>query len=626
MATNVTDDIVNLLTRHDINLMRLEAGLRRKIIKLINGMGNDVLKILQSVDPASPVSMLIRNKRLTSVMTIAQETLDRYYKTIEKEIISDLKRVSIIESNNIIDTTNSALHFELLSKRLNNQVLRSLANDTLIQGAPTREWLINNKKRYLTQLRRTLRDGIVVGQSIQDMTRRVRGFMPSTRREATAIVRSSVQAVAQEARYETYKANSDVIKGQQWMSTLDGRTTPICQSLDGQAWTLEGEALEGTTAAWQGPPPAHWNCRSTLVPVLKSFGDLANDPQVKRKIKKLDDRERKRLKATALGKPGGRLTYERWLRQQTPAMQKDILGPTRYRMWRRKQITTRDLIDQTNRPLTIEELEAKIRRRHKFKSASDWYNRFAEKGLTEQAILSEFGDDVRKKMDEVIARIEKRKPTNKIYFKNGKWDEERTKIHEDIIKKFLNPKSMRKAKPTKGVKPKYVMFGGRGGSGKGSFTRAKKHGGVEVINKDEFIILDTDEIKKMLPEYQGWNAFEVHEESSYIFDLITERVRQRGLNIVHDMTLKTGSSAIARAKGFIESGYELEGYYMFLPPQDAAKRAVKRFMGPTNRYVPLEVILANTRNEANFDDLLQFFSKWEFYDNQGLGPELIAKG
>jgi hypothetical protein len=42
---------------------------------------------------------------------------------------------------------------------------------------------------------------------------------------------------------------------------------------------------------------------------------------------------------------------------------------------------------------------------------------------------------------------------------------------------------------------------------------------------------------------------------------------------------------------------------MHLPRQEAAKRAVGRFLGKTKQYVPPAVILSNTANEANFDSI-----------------------
>jgi SPP1 gp7 family putative phage head morphogenesis protein len=50
------------------------------------------------------------------------------------------------------------------------------------------------------------------------------------------------------------------VLGVRWVSVLDSRASDICQGLAGQVFP-----------AHDGPrPPAHFNCRSTVVPVFRS--------------------------------------------------------------------------------------------------------------------------------------------------------------------------------------------------------------------------------------------------------------------------------------------------------------------------------------------------------------------
>lgn len=68
---------------------------------------------------------------------------------------------------------------------------------------------------------------------------------------------------------------------------------------------------------------------------------------------------------------------------------------------------------------------------------------------------------------------------------------------------------------------------------------------------------------------------------------------------------------------------------MHLPRQEAAKRAVARFLGKTNRYVPVDVVLANKDNESVFDEVRKHVDAWSFRDNnvaEGQEPILISEG
>lgn len=91
-------------------------------------------------------------------------------------------------------------------------------------------------------------------------------------------------------------------------------------------------------------------------------------------------------------------TYESWLKNKTEAQQDSILGKGKAELWRKGEITFRDMLDQTGRPLTLRELQDKIsmpetirainRKRwsQSFKDKTiEVYNEFAEHGLEIEA-------------------------------------------------------------------------------------------------------------------------------------------------------------------------------------------------------------------------------------------------
>lgn len=54
------------------------------------------------------------------------------------------------------------------------------------------------------------------------------------------------------------------------------------------------------------------------------------------------------------------LSYEQWLRKKPKKFQIEQLGPKKYELWKKGELTFTDLINQTGRPLTVKELEEKI--------------------------------------------------------------------------------------------------------------------------------------------------------------------------------------------------------------------------------------------------------------------------
>lgn len=164
---------------------------------------------------------------------------------------------------------------------------------------------------------RVVRTGFIQGKSIQRMSRELKGRLRfgqpagSARQialaggevtklanhQTLALVRTSVNQVANAASQASYKANQDVTKKYEYAATLDNRTSAICRALDGQVF----EYGKGPT------PPQHFNCRSTTVPIIDYKG-LGVEPPSGGDI--IDERK----------------TYGEWLAEQTAERKADILG------------------------------------------------------------------------------------------------------------------------------------------------------------------------------------------------------------------------------------------------------------------------------------------------------------
>lgn len=128
-------------------------------------------------------------------------------------------------------------------------------------------------------------------------------------RQIGAIVRTTTNAVATSARQSTLSANADVLTGVKWVSTLDGRTSDVCMGRDQKEYPLDS-----------GPrPPAHFNCRSTVVPIV--------DPRFTVPIKG-------GTRASADGPVDARTTYNSWLGRQSAGFQDEVLGETRAKLFR----------------------------------------------------------------------------------------------------------------------------------------------------------------------------------------------------------------------------------------------------------------------------------------------------
>lgn len=342
-----------------ITLVRFDAGLRAKVLKLLSGMDKELLSLLRQAE----IGDLLRaqKQRLDGLLTEVERLVASTYAATSSALLTDLSDFARLEAKWVLKAFEQGLGTPLLTKALTQTQIATIADDTLIQGAPTAEWWKRSGQNTVQRFSDAIRQGMVAGETNAELVRRVRGtaalkfkdgVMQTTRRGAEALVRSSVQAVANEARVRFYAANDDLVKGTEYYATLDGRTTQQCAALDGYRWDLQGNPAPGQgKAITYQQPPLHLGCRSTLIPWLKSFSEIGFEgidlPPITRAS--LDGPQ-------VLDDEG----FEGWLKKKPAEFQADLIGVGKAKLFREGRIGLRDLVDQSGRPLTLAEVEAAL--------------------------------------------------------------------------------------------------------------------------------------------------------------------------------------------------------------------------------------------------------------------------
>lgn len=94
------------------------------------------------------------------------------------------------------------------------------------------------------------------------------------------------------------------------------------------------------------------NCRCTLSPVLKRYGDIKG----RKDLAKASPSTR----ASMDGQVPNSMTFEDWFAQQSDTRQREILGAGRYELYKSGKISFGDLVDQNGRGLTLEEIKSQL--------------------------------------------------------------------------------------------------------------------------------------------------------------------------------------------------------------------------------------------------------------------------
>lgn len=201
---------------------------------------------------------------------------------------------------------------------------------------------------------------------------------------------------------------------------------------------------------------------------------------------------------------------------------------------------------------------------------------------------------------------------------DGSWTPERQALHARIIRDYIE-RGLESATPGEGEAPNAIMLGGRGGSGKTSSTAGL------ISNPERYLNINSDDVKSLLPEYEGWNAGLLHEESSMITDQIDRIARELGLNVILDSTLKSEGSAVKRMQDYQAAGYDVDGFFVHTTPYISAERAMARAM-TSGRFVPPEYVLGSRSNESTFDSIKGGMRSWTLIDNNGSKARVVARG
>lgn len=172
----------------------------------------------------------------------------------------------------------------------------------------------------------------VMGEVAKDAQVADFGALHQLRNSIQMNTRTALQSFASETRNLIYRNNSELIDGYKWVATLDRRTCIYCGQMESKTYpTLE--AIGDT-------PPAHYNCRCTVIPIIKGYDELDEDD----------------TRASMNGYVDGKITFEEWLENQSADVQKDVLGINRYKMFQNGEKLSQFVSD--NRILTIAELKA----------------------------------------------------------------------------------------------------------------------------------------------------------------------------------------------------------------------------------------------------------------------------
>jgi len=349
------DDVVS----HAVDLQQFGNHLVARIIAQLNRTDAELIGRLQAaLDglPATATSVERIGALLQSVRTLNLTA----YQAIERELTAELRALADYEAGHQLELFRAEIPPQIVTRvgvaAVNVEQVFAAAMSRPFQGRLLREWAADIGEARMVRIRDAVRQGFVQNESIGQIVQRIRGtraraykdgLLEIDRRGAEAVVRTAVSHTAGFVRDRFMEQNGDLVKAEVWTSTLDSRTSEGCRIRDGLQYTPGDHKPIGHKVPWLGGPGRlHWCCRSTAVPVVKSWRELGVP------IDEMPPGER----ASMDGQVPADTTFAAWIKRQSAARQDQVLGATRGRLMRSGGMDLPDFYDNKGTMLTLDEL------------------------------------------------------------------------------------------------------------------------------------------------------------------------------------------------------------------------------------------------------------------------------
>jgi len=360
---SVPDKIYDEFLKDQIDLLRLSESEKLKAEELLLLMRQDILKKIVEFDPLTLDRSDYQLRKMQKMnVVIAQIVVDNYEKFAAANKLT-LEALAAYEAKNTMKIYNKVVGANVIDIGLSENKLRSIINNSMIDGQLIGDWWKNQAKEFITKFESTMKTivkdfqiGIGENQSFSQMVSAISPngeLMGLTKANIDALVHTSILSVGDGVRQQIVEKNKDIFSGEKWVSTLDRRTSEICRALDGNIWDMEHNNIKGGMNYRR--PPAHWRCRSLIIGIVKSFEEILGEKPI---VKKLSNKQR----ASMNGPVSADMDYGTWLKTLPEKEQVEILGKTRYNLFIKGNLSMADMVKQNGNPLTIKELQKKVER------------------------------------------------------------------------------------------------------------------------------------------------------------------------------------------------------------------------------------------------------------------------
>ena len=352
-----SDFLQDLLIAHQVGILRVANGTTRSVVRNMNEIEDQFMAKLifeiQRLGAINAGNYIQKQPKVERVIReLSRERMQSWQESkslINKEMVALALWEATWQTNALRKTFRGKLtNVADVAVPLQEFSFPSSAAERLVKRVPLRGKTLEDWTNILAEndtalVAESVRQGLRDSVPVTDIVEQIRGtpaqdfedgISAKIRDKVDGVVRTASVEVTQSVREQVWKKNKKRISGVVWSAVLDNLTSALCRGLDGKVAPLHGmeDTLPPGLPRLQPPdrrPPAHFRCRSMVSAIVDNILPRQT-------------------------------SYEEWLTKQDKDVQKDILGPRRFRLLETGTLDFQKLFDgPTGRPLSLKELQVR---------------------------------------------------------------------------------------------------------------------------------------------------------------------------------------------------------------------------------------------------------------------------
>jgi SPP1 gp7 family putative phage head morphogenesis protein len=267
-------DIYEIAARFRTTLLKRERAAASRLVRAYGAaykaIGKDLdsllLKITEARKAGEPVNevWLIQQSRLTGLLDQVRVEIQKFSVVAGRAITAGQQAAITAAIPESLQLMQGALGAVGVFNRLPKETVETLVG-FLSDGSPLSSLLSELVPEAEASVRTALINGVISGKGTRVIASEIKQALGGNLTRALTIARTETLRAYREASRQSYKANSDIIKGWRWHSALDTRTCAMCWAMHGTFHDLD-EILND-----------HPNGRCAMIPETKTYAEIGID-------------------------------------------------------------------------------------------------------------------------------------------------------------------------------------------------------------------------------------------------------------------------------------------------------------------------------------------------------------